>query len=334
MWKVSSFAWAIQLTVSSLCGPSAAFAAPADRLVVSCSPDKPVVFSGESIQVRAWAESSTGRLLSTKLTYAWKATGGRIRSQAAEAFWDFKEARAGEYKATVSVAAPSLRAADCSIQVFVESGKRLPGLGERGGSSQRETGRSFLVAGQREKTGYGLYSYLLFGSPPTDASRERYLKAIEAYLSLVLDISGLEKYFAPSELNITYLPINASLPENLDAKALSQWVVEHYDYARARFLLKAISGGNRDGPYIVSALTPLSGSPAGSGHLEQDLSQVPPQLARSWVKEFLNQVSQEHFWEARTLPQVRLKIRTTIAILAAGLPEVQKSLDGWIKVSR
>src|SRR5712692_7203729 len=42
----------------------------------------------------------------------------------------------------------------------------------------RETGRAFLIGEQPEAKGYGLYSYLLFGTPPTEATRERYLNLI------------------------------------------------------------------------------------------------------------------------------------------------------------
>src|SRR5439155_10381933 len=56
-----------------------------------------------------------------------------------------------------------------------------------------ETGRSFLVGEQAEEKGYGLYSYLLFGSPPSDATRARYLRAIEAYLEKIPSVTSLEK---------------------------------------------------------------------------------------------------------------------------------------------
>src|SRR5712692_7203731 len=37
----------------------------------------------------------------------------------------------------------------------------------------RETGRAFLIGEQPEAKGYGLYSYLLFGTPPTEATRDQ-----------------------------------------------------------------------------------------------------------------------------------------------------------------
>src|SRR6185312_2812429 len=111
---------------------------------------------------------------------------------------------------------------------------------------------------QQGHKGYGLHSYLILGGPPSDNSRERYLKTIEAYLSLLPDIVRLERYFPPSELNITYLPVKTEPPNITDIKLLAEWVLEHYDYPHARFLIRRLSGDNREGPYIVSVSVPIS----------------------------------------------------------------------------
>ena len=65
--------------------------------------------------------------------------------------------------------------ADCVIRVIVKA-QSPPVRGSR------ETGRAFLLSDQAETTGYGLYSYLLLGSRPTAATRERHLKSIAEYL--------------------------------------------------------------------------------------------------------------------------------------------------------
>jgi hypothetical protein len=201
--------------------------------------------------------------------------------------------------------------------------------GERG---PRETGGSFLVGEEPEATGFGLYSYLLFGSPPDDISRERYLQAVRAYLNLIPDMVELEKYLQrPAELNVTYLPLQVAPPN----KASAEWVLEHYNYARARIVLRSLGDTHREGPYIVSSLKPLSGTSTVSDHyLYQDLSSVPPQLISPWVKEFMNQAAQERFWQQRSGEVLVLKMRTTIGILAAGLPDVRKALDEWIAWTR
>src|ERR1051326_9535597 len=71
---------------------------------------------------------------------------------------------------------------------------------------QRETGRAFLTHGEDEEPGYGLYSYLLFGSQPNDATRQRYLSSISAYLAIPT-ARALREHFPASSMNITYLPL-------------------------------------------------------------------------------------------------------------------------------
>jgi len=60
------------------------------------------------------------------------------------------------------------------------------------------------------------------------------------------------------------------------------------------------------------------------------LSRIPTHLVFLWAKEFFNQAAQERFWEESTARQLALKLRTTLAILAVGLPDVRKGLDDWI----
>jgi hypothetical protein len=290
---------------------------PSASLNVSCSPEKPVVSPRETIRVRAWAAASPGELLH----YTWSVTAGRLEGSRAEAHWSFTGVEPGTYTATIRVSDPRAEVADCSVQVIVRARPPL-----RTGSP-RESGWSFLYQGEAEQEGYGLYSYLLFGSPPSGAARDRYLKAIEAYVELVPDIRSLEAYIARPDLNVLYLPIEVP-----PWSAISpEWLLEQYDYARARFLLRALPGTHRDGPYIVSALKPISGTGTLSGqYLYQDLSTIPPHLVSVWVKEFLNQAAQERFWEERTTEQFALKLRRTVGTLALGLPDVLKASETWI----
>jgi hypothetical protein len=186
------------------------------------------------------------------------------------------------------------------------------------------------LSNQAETPGYGLYSYLLFGSPPGDGARERHLKALEAYVGLIPDIAALERYIPPRELNIAYVPLTAAP----DRQAAADRLLAQYDYARSRSILRFLAGGNREGPYIVSALRPLGGTAATAAlpnpYLFQDLSTAPPHLVASWVKEFLNQAAQERFWEERSAERFALKLRVTVGVLGAALPEVKKALDTWI----
>jgi len=158
-------------------------------------------------------------------------------------------------------------------------------------------------------------------------TRERHVKTLEAWQTLVPALADLERYLKPAQLNITLVPVQGAVP----TKVSTDWLLEHYDYARARALLRAAARDGRDGPYIVSTLEPLSETaPLAGPHLFQDLSSVPPELVSAWMKEFLNQSAQERFWEPRTAAMLGLRMRTTLWVLSQGLVDVQNSLGRWI----
>lgn len=233
-------------------------------------------------------------------------------------------------RATVCLCAAVLLLAGC---YGLGAGVKLPPL---------ETARDFLVDHQPEEAGYGLYSYLLFGSPPTPASRDRSLATIAAYLDFISRREDLEEYVPRAQLNITYLFLTEAPPPvvaNLRAGDLpaggdmapAEWVLDHYDYARARAVLHAIPGAHVEGPYIVSALAPLTGARAApGGHLEQDLSHVPPEFAAAWVKTFLAQSAQPNTWGSGALQQAALTLRQTLSVAADKWPPIQHALEKWI----
>jgi len=311
---------AVALLLAASLTTVARIALAAEPPIVACSAESPSVEVGGAVTVNAWAADSAGR----SPGYAWEAPVGRLESRGRQARWDLAGLRPGVYAAVVQVSDGSGSAAECVVRVLVrqDTGSRSPG-------PARETGSALLGPGAREVEGYGLYSYLLLGAPPGAGVRERYVKSIEAFWTVVPDVRALEEYVPRSELNVAYVPVKAAPGTSVTA----EWILDNYDYARARSLLRHLPGANRDGPYLVSVLKPLAGG-AGSQYLLQDLSSVPPHLAASWVKEFLNQAAQERFWDERTGARLALKLRVTIGVLGEGLPEVRKALDGWISWAR
>jgi len=296
-------------------GVVAAFGA--EPVALACSADRPTAAIGETVLLRAWAATAPG----LTLRYAWEATAGRLEAEGPAARWTLSNLRPGRYAAAVRVEGPAGRTAECLLRVIVRQdpiGRELP--------MPRETGSSLLFESQGEAVGYGLYSYLLLGSPPAGAVRDQYLAVIEAVWRLLPQIARLEAHVPRQELNIAYLPVTAPPPGAVSA----EWILEKYDYARARAILRLLPGTHRDGPYVVSGLKPLAAPLAPGPVLFQDLSRVPPHLVSTWVKEFLNQAAQERFWEERTGQQLALRLRLTIGVLAAGLPEVRRALDNWI----
>ncbi len=333
----TAVAWAAVCAVIAM----AARVAIANPTLFACSPDRVVVPLGGSVVLRAWAHSGGGIERGDAGRYEWDVRVGHIEGKGAEVRWVLSGVRAGRYAAGVRLRhqrGPSTE--ECIVRVIVAPAvaARAPagGLTDRPPLSPppatrpRETGGALLLPNQPEALGYGLYSYLLFGAPPAEEARERYVSAIQAYLGLIPDIAALEQYVPPSELNIAYVPVHTTP----DRQTPPDRMLADYDYARARSLLRLFPGAHRDGPYIVSSLRPLGGAVQPTAtpnpYLFQDLSNVPPHLVASWIKEFLNQAAQERFWEDRSAERFALKLRMTVGILATALPEVKKALDTWI----
>jgi Carboxypeptidase regulatory-like domain len=177
---------------------------------------------------------------------------------------------------------------------------------------RRITGRYFMVGWTNEQAGYGLYSYLLLaGKPVSDDARKLDRAVIGAYLQALPDISAFEGHFPKAQLNITYMLVSRRPPAH---GPNTDWVLDHYEFPRARVLLNMVPGATQNGPYIISSSTPLSHSPALPEHyLFQDMSDVPPALAGMWEERFEAQASKPDFWKPDTRAQWVLELRTLIA---------------------
>lgn len=91
------------------------------KVVVPCregaAPESCGSGTGQQVQLQASATDSDG----DSLLYSYSATGGRVRGQGAEAWWDLTGVRPGTYTATVEVDDRCGCVAFSSVRVEVES---------------------------------------------------------------------------------------------------------------------------------------------------------------------------------------------------------------------
>jgi hypothetical protein len=249
-------------------------------------------------------------------------TGGTVQGRGAEADWTLSDVKPmTAYSAKVVAKDKAGATTECVVQVITAAGSR----------GDRETGRTLLARGKQEEPGFGLYSYLLLGSPPDDGTRERYVSVVKEYLRLTPALADLRKLLDPKQLNANYLPTTTLPAETV--KLTPDWLMTNYDYARSRAILKTVPGSHLRGPYILSVLKPAdprATTPPGPMFF-QDLSSVPLDLVTPWYEAFLNQAAQERFWEAKTGELFALRVRTLIGVLARGLPDVKTSMASWIQ---
>jgi hypothetical protein len=186
--------------------------------------------------------------------------------------------------------------------------------------SLRLSGRAFLRAGKPENSGYGLYSYVLFGEAPNAGNRDLYRAILSAFLSMQEVRRYEEENQQRSSLNVTYLPLQDLPP----ADAAVDWLLDHYDYARAQIILSRLM--NRiAGPYIISYSAPLSAASTVDGGrlLVEDLSGVPPDLAFLWMNEFTAQAGRPQYWDKPAVRNLMLNLRTQVAVAAQAFEDVR-----------
>jgi hypothetical protein len=290
-----------------------------------CLPSAPSAQVGSSVTLNAWYGGAKG----VKPEFKWSVTTGAIHSENGVTTWDLKGADPGATYADVDAMVNGAKAATCEIQLVVEVEGEEPK--HRGpGATIQMSGRGFLTASQSEPDGFGLYSYILFGSRPAAADRDRYIAILDAALRLLKPTNDLVTRIKAFQLNSTWLPVTSLPASDPDSK----WLVDNYDYTSAAVFLARAGIKNPDAIYILSVRSPLSKAAPTPPFLKQDLSHVPADLASTWVTLFINQAAQERFWDSNTFAGVVAKMRLAIALSAQGVPNIETAMATWLSISK
>jgi hypothetical protein len=343
--------WLVTATVVlALAGGTTTFtrqAEPAPQ--VACAPDAPVIESESGVIVRAWVTDDAGRPIpGDGLRFEWSTDTGRIEGRDFAA-WKPEGGRQSA-EATVAVTWRTQRTL-CTVRVEVLPPAVFPGRGTgRGGDpgipsgpdrGGRLSGRSFLRENTPELEGYGLYSYLLFATPPkTNEDRDRALQTLEALVLVLQPVEAVERYRTRKELNLTQVPVtgpidvSVSVTTPIVAAATAQQILDRYDYARAQDLLLRLGINDAEGgPYLVSSAVPATKSATASGtQIVFDMRRAVPKLTWDWVTGFTRLAAQERSWTAEAMAKLALNTRNVLAVAARETPEVLVALTDWVRV--
>ena len=268
---------------------------PAQTVSLTCAPSTPVATPRETIRLYAWAATPDS---AAKPVYAWTVSSGEIRPAGAIFTWTFAPVSTGINTADGELRSGSKVEARCLVEVQVLASQ----------PPNKDAGLN--TPDTPEPEGAGLYNYLLISSP---ANQPLIGSALRAWLALNPPIATLRDVLKPGE------PISLALPilEKPATTPNPAWILQHYDFPRARTLLAKALPNGKPGIYILSSLQPLSKS--RPPYLIEDLSAATPALAAQWVEAFINEAAQEHSWNTSSLASLADQLRATLLALDPNL---------------
>jgi len=153
----------------------------------------------------------------------------------------------------------------------------------------------------------------------------RFKAILQEYFRLN-DTVRLETYLPAKTLNATFVPVDGF---RKDADA--DWLVGHYDYARAEALLASLNI-HEEGPFLISALHPIA-APGGPGEIiKADMATTPVSVVPFWMTAFYGVTTQQREWNKRTIGTFLLNLRTVLARGAEGLPVALEAVQTAVTV--
>jgi hypothetical protein len=196
----------------------------------------------------------------------------------------------------------------------------------------RVTGTAFLLSSQKEKPGYGLYSYALLTHRADDSELPRYKAFLQALLALPTAAQEAE-HTPVNRINITYLLLDSLSPAwaNMTLDQQVNYILAHYDYGWAAVMETSLSTKVGPGPVIVSVLQPVDPTQHPHPVLVQDLSLAQPDLMTTYVSYFVQQAGKDQFWQQSTMSELALSLRNGLETAAVGLSMSKSAVQGWVK---
>lgn len=195
------------------------------------------------------------------------------------------------------------------------------------------------MRGAQEERGYGLYSYVVFRSRPSEKTRPRYVAVIKAIVERVertdqMIAVGYER----EELNAIYFPVMRRPSRSASVAEIAEWIIDNYDFARAKRILDSIESISGDGPFLLASLSPLgSGLRATTNGFMTDLGRASDETAPLWTRHFIAVSCIPQQWNRTSLERAMLSVRdyiSTVAMAGAPVMNAVDSIVAWIKPKR
>jgi hypothetical protein len=204
-----------------------------------------------------------------------------LKTTPSEGFWDPNDSA---LNTPLLVSEKNFGVATSSIDIVTRNTFKSPLLG-----------RSDIVSS--EPSGYGLYSYLLFGSSSEAGKSKRYAAA-RGYCQNFKPSKQALTLYRPENINVFLVPTEAFAPESLYCKNPETLVDVYYDYILAGKILQEIGliGGDI---YLVACHRPiLTEGCRREKMLVFNLTRVAEDLSELYIIDFRDKTRQPEYWSS------------------------------------
>ena len=262
--------------------------------------------------------------------------GGRVESPASERAFSNdisrEQARGNRYGMGAGAAPESPRTGG-KPDIGLDS---VPSDTSAGASrTKRLTGYAFLLRGQAEESGYGLYSYILLDHHPSAEEHDRFVALLVAVLARPT-VGSLQSYVSRQHINVTEIPLEVDRPEEIaraqTPEKMAGWILDNYDYGRATAILGSLPQRAGPGPVIISVLHPANPEESPRPVFFQDLSHAQPKVMATYVGQFVQQAGKERFWDEPALAAFSVGLSNFLETAANGLGLSADGVKPWLKM--
>jgi hypothetical protein len=179
----------------------------------------------------------------------------------------------------------------------------------RAGAKIKQVTKTLLSRSGVEPSGYGLYSYLLFGSS-SEAGRSKRYATSRAYCKNFPELrDALDLSIQPINLSVFFVPTKDLTPRDTYCRDAETLVDNYYDYARAQKLLYD-AGLEGDGIFLVACSKPIVKDGCDpKTMLVMDLTTVTEKLAELSVLEFRGLARKPETWNEISLRKLAYELR-------------------------
>ena len=186
---------------------------------------------------------------------------------------------------------------------------------------------------------YGLYSYVLVASVPSNNQYLEFVESLKLFIQKSRRVAIHNRKADEDYMNNTYIPIWSAPPawvkevnvedsEQLDAAA--RWVALNYDYQCAKKIIRKIPSLNKSDLYVVSSLTKLARENNATDMIIQRIREAGEDIDFPLIEEYYKKTWHQRHWNRSSIILVSRLLRMSLSGEAIREEDLGIPISGYL----